>query len=374
MKLTFHNHSTRAFTVCSVSEASAKLPKSVLIVLVGINAAGVGAQTPTLRIVKATPSGQNVIAKWEDGRAPYQLVCRTNLTRENPPEFMRALRPVTVGRRLRWFPTSCAYAAWTVTGHWKKVGSPTSGYDVTNPAMPSRTCFYRITTDLTAPLTPGGLVVTTNANDSELVLRWNAVTDNSGGAGLKGYNIYSNNRFVRRVLPTAMTTNDSGLTPETLYTYTVSAEDILANEPARRVSISGKTPRRPDNSAPSVPTCLTAIASNCSGINLCWNASTDTGGVGRLDRMATLAAPLRLLTATRFRPWTMRTTLPREARLLARPSGTVSVTVTWYATANTSTRFAADSFPRILVKGKRSVTKVKLHQCRHFCKNSVYGY
>src|SRR6266496_635974 len=152
---------------------------SALLLLAGSDAA-FGAQPTTLRITRITPSGANVVVSWQGGNSPYQLLCRTNLNSE-----------------------------------WRKVGSPTSGYQVTNPSMPSPMCFYRITTDLTAPLTPGGLVVSTNTDETQLVLRWNAVTDNTGGAGLKGYNVYRNNVFVKRVLPTATTTIDIGLTPDT---------------------------------------------------------------------------------------------------------------------------------------------------------------
>jgi len=217
---------------------------SAFLLLAGSDS-GFGAQPAQLRIMRVTPSGANVVVSWQGGSSPYQLLSRTNLN-----------------------------------GEWRKVGSPTSGYQVTNPAMPSPMCFYRVTTDLTAPLIPGGLVVSTNTDETQLVLRWNAVTDNTGGAGVKGYNIYRNNLFVKRVLPTATTTIDTGLTPDTAYSYTVSAEDFVANESARSTTVSGRTPRRGDNTAPSMPSGLTATAANCNLINLSWVASTDTGGSG----------------------------------------------------------------------------------------------
>ena len=224
--------------------------------------------------MRVTPSGQNVVVSWQGGNGPYQLLCRTNLNAE-----------------------------------WRKVGSPTSGYIVTNPSMSTPACFYRITTDLTAPLTPGGLTITTNTDPTQLVLRWNAVTDNSGGAGMKGYNIYRNNLFIKRVLPTATTTIDTGLTPDTAYTYTVSAEDLVANESAKSTSVSGRTPRR-----------------NCSyGLSL---ASAYPG--------AAASSGAFTVTTGSSCSWSPVSSAP--SWLTCSPSsGTGSGTVAWYVTANTST-------------------------------------
>jgi len=249
---------------------------SVFLLLGGIDS-GFGGQATPLKIVKVTPSGQNVVVSWQGGNGPYQLLSRTNLS-----------------------------------GEWRKVGSPTSGYIVTNPSLSTPACFYRITTDLTAPGTPGGLTITTNTDETQLVLRWNAVADNSGGAGMKGYNIYRNNLFIKRVLPTAtttITTIDTGLTPDTAYAYTVSAEDLVANESAKSTSVSARTPRKNCTYALSLSSAYPGAASGngtftvTTGNSCSWSPVSSAPG------------------------W-----------LTCSPSSfTGSGTVTWYVTANTST-------------------------------------
>ncbi|HEU0008972.1 MAG TPA: BACON domain-containing carbohydrate-binding protein, partial [Verrucomicrobiae bacterium] len=280
--------------------------------------------------MRVTPSGANVVVSWQGGSSPYQLLSRTNLN-----------------------------------GEWRKVGSPTSGYQVTNPAMPSPMCFYRVTTDLTAPLIPGGLVVSTNTDETQLVLRWNAVTDNTGGAGVKGYNIYRNNLFVKRVLPTATTTIDTGLTPDTAYSYTVSAEDFVANESARSTTVSGRTPRRGDNTAPTIPSGLTATAANCNLINLSWVASTDTGGSGlkgyNVYRGGAFIA-LVLVPATTYTDSgrTASTTYSYTVSALDNANNQSAQSASWSATTPACPDLATPSIPAALTATAASCNQINL--------------
>ena len=139
---------------------------------------------------------------------------------------------------------------------------------VTTPACP----------DTTPPSVPTGLAATA-ASCSQVNLSWVASTD-SGGSGLKGYNLYRGGSFLKQVLAPATTTSDTGLAASSSYSYTVSAVDNAGNESARSSPVSVTTPACSDTTPPSMPTGFAATATSCTQINLSWNASTDSGGSG----------------------------------------------------------------------------------------------
>ena len=98
------------------------------------------------------------------------------------------------------------------------------------------------TGDTTPPTTPGTLS-SPSKTSSSISLSWGASTD-SGGSGLAGYNVYRNGATV----PTAQTTTnsyvDSGLAPNTTYTYTVRARDGAGNlsSPSNQISVTTNQP------------------------------------------------------------------------------------------------------------------------------------
>lgn len=86
------------------------------------------------------------------------------------------------------------------------------------------------TTDTTPPSVPTGLA-TTNVSGNSISLRWNASTDNSGGSGLKGYNIVRDSGAP--IFTASATFTDDNRLPDTLYKYTVSAVDVAGNSSAQ---------------------------------------------------------------------------------------------------------------------------------------------
>ena len=145
-----------------------------------------------------------------------------------------------------------------------------SAISVTTPAAQA---------DTTPPTTPTGLVATV-ASCSQINLSWNASTD-SGGSGLKGYNIYRNGAFLKQVLAPATSTSDTGRSAQTAYSYRVSAVDNAGNQSAQGTAASATTPAcTTDTTPPTTPTGLVATVASCSQVNLSWNVSTDTGGSG----------------------------------------------------------------------------------------------
>jgi fibronectin type 3 domain-containing protein len=134
--------------------------------------------------------------------------------------------------------------------------------------------------DATAPSVPSG-VAATATGCSTASLSWNAATD-TGGSGLKGYNVYRNGAFLKQVAAPATGTTDSGLAASTTYTYRVSAVDNAGNQSAQSTasSITTSACSTNDTTPPSAPTGVTAMATSCSAITVSWNAATDTGGSG----------------------------------------------------------------------------------------------
>ena len=129
------------------------------------------------------------------------------------------------------------------------------------------------TPDTLPPIVPTGLAATA-ASQTQINLAWNATTD-VGGSGLAGYRIYRGGTPIATT--TATSYSDTGLAGYTTYSYSLAAYDNAGNVSALSTAASATTP---DQTAPSVPTSLTATAASQTQINLTWGAATDTGGSG----------------------------------------------------------------------------------------------
>src|SRR5204862_307992 len=73
--------------------------------------------------------------------------------------------------------------------------------------------------------------------------------------------------------------SDTTVLPGTAYLYTVDAFDAAGNRSAQSAPASATTPPIADTEPPTVPTNLTAIASQPTRVDLAWTASTDNVGV-----------------------------------------------------------------------------------------------
>ncbi len=94
-------------------------------------------------------------------------------------------------------------------------------------------------TDTLAPTVPTSLSKTV-ASESQINLSWTASTDN---VGVVGYKVFRN----ASQIGTSSTTNfsDTGLSPSTTYSYSVSAYDASGNNSSQSASISGTTAAAP---------------------------------------------------------------------------------------------------------------------------------
>ncbi|MEV3984619.1 glycosyl hydrolase family 18 protein [Nonomuraea sp. NPDC049758] len=130
--------------------------------------------------------------------------------------------------------------------------------------------------DTTAPSVPGNLR-STGVTDTSVALAWNASTDN---VAVTGYEVYRGGTLVTTV--TGTTYNDTGLTANTAYSYTVRARDAAGNRSANSNQISATTTGGgggDDKTPPSVPGNLRSTGVSNNSVSLAWNASTDNVAV-----------------------------------------------------------------------------------------------
>jgi chitodextrinase len=100
--------------------------------------------------------------------------------------------------------------------------------------------------DTTAPSVPAGLTATA-ASSSQVNLAWTASTDN---IGVSGYRVYRNGTQVATT--TLPSYSNSGLTADTLYSFTVSAYDAAGNASTQSTAVSARTLPPPDTTAPVI--------------------------------------------------------------------------------------------------------------------------
>jgi chitodextrinase len=103
-------------------------------------------------------------------------------------------------------------------------------------------------------------------------LSWTASTDN---VGVTGYDVYLGASLIGTTAATLF--NVTGLSPDTLYTFTVVAKDAAGNEsvPSDPLNVTTMS----DTIAPSAPTNLVALNTTQTTTDLSWDASTDNIGV-----------------------------------------------------------------------------------------------
>jgi chitodextrinase len=107
----------------------------------------------------------------------------------------------------------------------------------TNSSFDSTT-IARSSTDTTPPTAPTGLTTGTTTS-STVPLTWTASSDN---VGVTGYNVYRNGTKIPAGTGiTATSFTDTGLAPNTQYTYTVTARDAAGNESAQSTSANATT-------------------------------------------------------------------------------------------------------------------------------------
>lgn len=128
-----------------------------------------------------------------------------------------------------------------------------------------------VVNDIQAPMAPEGLQLTT-VSDISSSLSWNPSTDN---VGVIGYKIYRDGVELESI--TELSYTDSGLQPETTYTYTIKAYDAGGNisESSKPLTVVTSA----DTQSPSQPQNLYRSGGTDTTATISWSASTDDVGV-----------------------------------------------------------------------------------------------
>lgn len=128
-------------------------------------------------------------------------------------------------------------------------------------------------TDTTAPNAPNNLQISVN-NSNQVDLGWDAATDNVGGSGVAGYNVYRDG-VIKANKQAATTFSDKTVSADTYYTYEVETVDKAGNV-SPRTPIATRTPSGGDTTAPSAPTGVTATADSTSQVTVKWTKSPES--------------------------------------------------------------------------------------------------
>ncbi|MEO8669685.1 MAG: glycosyl hydrolase family 18 protein [Tahibacter sp.] len=124
--------------------------------------------------------------------------------------------------------------------------------------------------DTTPPSVPAGLTSSAHTSSS-VTLSWGASSDNSGGSGVAGYDVYRDGSLFASTTATSAT--DSGRNPNTTYSYRVRARDNAGNASAQSAALSVTTSSAPTCSTiPSVPSGLNSPSHGTDSVNLAWGS------------------------------------------------------------------------------------------------------
>jgi hypothetical protein len=105
---------------------------------------------------------------------------------------------------------------------------------------------------------------------TQIQVNWNASTD-SGGSGLKGYDVYRNGNMWTQVMAPSVAVIDGGRSASTTYSYQVAAFDTAGNRSARTGSVSAPTPACPTSTGP-------AVIGSVSGVGVASDVAVNPAG------------------------------------------------------------------------------------------------
>jgi len=156
--------------------------------------------------------------------------------------------------------TTYRYEVSAVSEDDDKEGGKSHPVTATTPPAP----------DVTPPTAPTGLQANASAPD-QVDLSWQAASDPE--SGIDSYRVYRNGSAVAS--PSGTSFSDTGLQPQTTYSYQVSAINGVGLEGGASGTVSVTTPSAGDQSPPTAPTGLQANASAPDQVDLSWQAASD---------------------------------------------------------------------------------------------------
>jgi cellulose 1,4-beta-cellobiosidase len=142
---------------------------------------------------------------------------------------------------------------------------------VPNVSAQSSASSFSTLADTAAPSVPAAPTLSTRTVNS-ITLTWVVATDN---VAVTGYRIYRNGTQVGTSATNSFA--NTGLTPNTAYTFTVASYDAVPNVSAQSSGTSLST--LADTTAPTTPTGLSSPVKTTTSVSLSWAASTDNVAV-----------------------------------------------------------------------------------------------
>ena len=142
------------------------------------------------------------------------------------------------------------------------------------------------TPDVTPPSVPGGLN-SVAASISQINLSWDPSTD-TGGSGVAGYHVYQDGTQIANV--STINYSATGLTPSTLYCFTVAAYDNAGNDSAAS-SPGCATTLSPPSTLPAPPSNLAAMVVTPTYITLNWQDNSNNELGFQVQRASSTAGP-----------------------------------------------------------------------------------
>ncbi|WP_299671791.1 endonuclease [uncultured Polaribacter sp.] len=124
------------------------------------------------------------------------------------------------------------------------------------------------TNDTEAPSVPSDVTIS-NQNFTSFDVTWMASTDNEA---VTGYDIFVNGTLTKQTTSNTNTTITE-LNPNTTYSITVLAKDLVNNKSTQSTPVNGTTSQ--DSTAPTAPTNVTTSNISDSSFKITWSASTD---------------------------------------------------------------------------------------------------
>ncbi len=155
-------------------------------------------------------------------------------------------------------------------------------YDTSNNTQVSNAVTLSVAipvADTTPPSTPTLSGSATSC--TTVTLSWTQATD-TGGSGLKGYNIYKNSAFLKLVLSPALAATDT-VAANTISLYTETAIDNANNQSSLSNQISVTTPACADTTLPTVSLTSPTNGSTVSGTITLQASASDNIGVTKVD-------------------------------------------------------------------------------------------
>ncbi len=134
-------------------------------------------------------------------------------------------------------PYSVVWSAATAGSHALTARATDNGNASTTSAVVNITV-NAVSPDTTPPSVPSGLA-SPSQTSSSIALSWSAATDNAGGSGVAGYDVYRGGALVGSPVTTSFI--DSGLSAATDYSYRVRARDNAGNASAQSAAVTART-------------------------------------------------------------------------------------------------------------------------------------